>query len=116
MAVVTSQSATSKGLFGGEVRVSTVCLLMVGMGDLITSLMWLHAGYGEGNPLFAWLASQGSIWFALGKVIFLAGPILVLEYARQVRPRSAELGTWLATLLYMFLLFAHIQRQFGGQL
>ena len=95
------------------VRLSTVCLLIVGMGDLIVSLMWLHAGYGEGNPLFAWLARQGSLMFALGKVVFLAGPIGILEYARKYRPRSAEIGTWVATILYLFFLGAHIRGMFG---
>lgn len=85
------------------------------MGDLITSLMWLHAGYGEGNPLFSWLASHGSLPFALGKVAFLAGPVLILEYARTKRPHSAELGTWLATLLYMLLLSMHIRSVFYGR-
>jgi len=103
----------AKWLFNARVRLSTLCLLIVGMGDLISSLMWLHAGFGEGNLLFAWLAAHGSIWFALGKLLFLAGPIALLEYAYRFRPRTAELGTWLATLLYMLFLFTHIQRLFG---
>ncbi|HVT14340.1 MAG TPA: DUF5658 family protein [Fimbriimonadaceae bacterium] len=84
------------------------------MADLITSLMWLHAGQGEGNPLFAWLAGHGSLAFALGKIAFLAGPIAILEYARKFKPRTAEFGTWLATLLYLFLLSTHIRAQFVG--
>ena len=54
-----------------KVRLSTFCLLIVGMGDLVSSLVWLHAGQGEGNPLFAWLAAQGYLAFALGKVAFV---------------------------------------------
>jgi hypothetical protein len=91
------------------VRLSTLCLLLVGMADLITSLMWLNAGYGEGNPFFAWLASHGSIPFAAGKVVFLAGPIGILEYARTKRPAAAEVGTWVATVLYLLLLGLHIR-------
>lgn len=97
-----------------RVRTSTLCLLLVGMADLITSLMWLHSGQGEGNPLFAWLASHGSLAFALGKIAFLAGPIAILEYARKFKPMTAEVGTWLATLLYLLLLSTHIRAMFGG--
>ncbi|MFI5386848.1 MAG: DUF5658 family protein [Fimbriimonadales bacterium] len=95
------------------VRLSTLCLLLVGVGDLVVSLRWLHAGHGEGNPLFAWLAHYGSLVFALGKVLFLAGPIAILEYARKYRPVSAEVGTWIATLLYLLFLGAHIRGLFG---
>jgi hypothetical protein len=97
-----------------SVRLSTLCLLLVGMGDLVTSLMWLNAGYGEGNPLFAWLASHGSLAFALGKVMFLAGPIAILEYARGKRPQAAEAGTWVATILYILLLGLHIRTVIGS--
>jgi len=100
-------------VFRSRVRASTLSLLIVGMGDLVSSLAWLHAGYGEGNPLFSWLANHGSIWFALGKVLFLAGPIAILEYARLFRPKAAELGTWLATLLYLALLSTHVRVVFG---
>src|SRR4051812_43043373 len=96
-----------------RVRLSTLCLLIVGMSDLVTSLMWLNAGYGEGNPLFAWLASHGSIPFACGKIIFLAGPIGIIEYARKTHPRTAEIGTWVATCLYLFLLGSHIRASIG---
>lgn len=95
------------------VRLSTLCLLIVGMADLVTSLIWLHAGYGEGNPLFAWLAHHGSLPFAIGKVLFLAGPIAILEYARKFRPTSAEVGTWAATLLYLLFLGLHVRAMFG---
>ena len=97
-----------------SVRLSTLCLLLVGMADLVTSLMWLSKGYGEGNPLFAWLASHGSLPFALGKVAFLAGPIAILEYARKFKPRTAEYGTWLATFLYLLLLSTHVRTMFYG--
>jgi hypothetical protein len=85
------------------------------MADLITSLLWLHvaSASGEGNPLFSWLASQGSVAFALGKIVFLAGPIAILEYARKFKPRTAEYGTWLATFLYLMLLSTNINHQFA---
>ena len=90
-----------------------MCLLIVGTADLIVSLMWLNAGYGEGNPLFAWLAGHGSLAFALGKMAFLAGPIAIIEYARKTKPRFAEQGTWLAVLLYLMFLSTHVRHTFG---
>jgi hypothetical protein len=98
-----------------RVQLSTLCLLIVGMGDLIVSLLWLHASgpFGEGNPLFSWLARHGSLAFVLGKLAFLAGPIAILEYARQFRPRSAELGTWIATFLYLLFLAVHMRSMYG---
>jgi hypothetical protein len=97
-----------------RVRLSTLCLIIVGMTDLITSLIWLNAGFGEGNPLFAWLAGHGSIPFAAGKIIFLAGPIGILEYARKFKPRTAETGTWIATALYLLFLALHIRSAVAG--
>ncbi len=109
-----SSGYTTGTILGGPVRASTLCLLIVGMGDLVSSLAWLHAGYGEGNPLFSWLVrTGGSMAFAVGKLVFLAGPIAMLEYARRFRPRTAEYGTWLATLLYLMLLSTHIRTLFG---
>ncbi len=96
------------------VRISTVCLVLVGLADLASSLFWLSRGYGEGNPLFARLAQMGSIPFALGKVAMLAGPILLLEYARKSHPKSADQGTWLATAFYILLLAIHIRAVFGS--
>jgi hypothetical protein len=96
-----------------KVRLSTLCLLIVGVSDLILSLIWLNAGYGEGNPLFAWLARYGSIPFAMGKIIFLAGPIGIIEFARKTHPRTAELGTWTAVALYMLFLLTHVRHTLG---
>ena len=97
-----------------HVRLSTLCLLLVGTGDLIVSLMWLNATgpAGEGNPLFQMLAHHGSLPFALGKILFLAGPIGILEFARKYKPRSAEIGTWVATVLYLLFLGVNVWAMF----
>lgn len=83
------------------------------MTDLIMSLMWLNAGNAEGNPLFAWFASYGAIPFACGKLIFLFGPIGMLEYARKKHPVSAEQGTWVAVLAYVAFLALHMRTMMG---
>ena len=96
-----------------HVRLSTMVLVTVAMFDLVTTLMLLNMGFGESNPLFAPLVQLGSIPFALAKLVFLAIPILVLEFARKYRPSSAEQGTWIAAGAYIGLYLLHIVRHFG---
>lgn len=91
-----------------KVRLSTLALVTVAMFDLVTTLMWLNAGHGEGNPLFAFLASKGSFAFVLGKLAFVVGPLLIIEWARSKRPVTAEIGTWIAALAYTYLWGSHV--------
>ena len=92
-----------------QVRLSTLVLVTIGMFDLVSTLMWMNQGFGEGNPLFSTIAqSGGSVAFAIAKLLFLAGPIALLEVVRRTRPDSAEQGTWLAAGLYGFLYVTHI--------
>jgi len=86
-----------------RVHFSTVVLVSIGLFDLVTSLAWLNQGFAEGNPLFAWFAQRGAWAFAAAKILFLAGPVLILEFARQRHPRSAEQGTWIAAAFYALL-------------
>lgn len=93
-----------------RVPFSTACLLGLGTIDLVTSLIWLHLGYQEGNPFFRALARHGSVVFALGKLAMLLGPVLLLEYARRTHPKSAEQGTWIAFAAYLLLYALHLRR------
>lgn len=97
------------GLLGSEVRLSTLCLVTVGLFDLVTTMVFLAIGGEEGNPLFAGLfAEYGPLGLVLGKVVFLAGPVLLLEYVRTKSPVSAEQGTWVAFLAYLALYGSHL--------
>lgn len=98
----------AKSLTSGRVHLSTLVLVTIAMFDLVTTLMWLNAGHGEGNPFFAWLASHGSLPFVAGKLAFLAPPILLIEWARVRRPMTAELGTWAAAALYGTMWGSHV--------
>lgn len=91
-----------------DIRLSTAVLITIGMFDLITTLMWLNQGNREGNPIFAWLASLGSVPFVIGKLLFLIGPILILEFVRKTHPKSAEQGTWIAVVFYGVLYVSHL--------
>ncbi len=95
-------------MIGKKVHLSTLALITVAMFDLVTTLVWLNQGMGEGNPLFAWLASHGSLAVVMGKLVFLIVPLLILEYARTVKPKTAEFGTWVAAGLYAFLYVRHL--------
>lgn len=93
-----------------KVHLSTIALTTIGLFDLVTSLYILNQGFHEGNPLFAWLAGFGSFPFAIGKILFLAIPITILEYARLYRPRTADLGSWIAFGAYVVLYIANLLR------
>lgn len=87
-----------------------MCLTTIALFDLVTTLIWLNAGMAEGNPLFAWLASHGSLPFVMGKLAFVALPIMAIEWARRRRPVTAEIGTWVAAGAYAFLWGSHVVR------
>ena len=91
-----------------HVRLSTLALVTVAMFDLVSTLMWLNAGHSEGNPLFAWLATHGTLPFVFGKLVFLVLPIVVIEWARTKRPWTAEIGTWFAVGAYAWLWTSHV--------
>lgn len=97
-------------MLNSHVRLSTACLVTIGLFDLVTTIMLLSRGMGEGNPLFSWLLQFGTWAFVLGKVIFLAGPVLIIEYARQKHPETAEQATWIAFAAYAFLYGAQLMR------
>lgn len=99
----------------GRVHLSTLCLVVLATFDLVTTLFWLHIGFGEGNPFFAAIAARfGGIGFAIAKLIFVFVPVGILEYARTKRPTTAELGTWVAFLAYGFLYLRHLVQYFGA--
>src|SRR5687767_2109880 len=100
-------------MLSSKIHTSTIVLVTIAMFDLVTTLMLLNQGFGESNPIFARLAAQGSLAFVLGKLLFLIGPILLLEYVRTKHPSSAEQGTWIAAIFYGFLYVLHLVRHFG---
>ncbi len=91
------------------VRLSTFILVTLGMLDLVSTLILMQHGLREANPIFNGLARMtGSTGFVGGKLLFLVGPVLLLELVRQRNPKSAEQGTWLAIAFYALFYFAHM--------
>lgn len=97
-----------------EVHLSTAVLLTIGTFDLLTTMFWVLRGGQEGNRLFGWLLEYGLLPFAIGKLLFLLGPVLILEYARKSHPKSAEQGTWIAATAYVFYYVTHLLALRGG--
>ena len=93
-----------------SVRLSTACLVAIGLFDLVTTIFLLGQGMAEGNPLFSCLLQFGPWGFVIGKAVFLAGPILIIEYARQKHPRTAEQATWIAFAAYAILYGTQLMR------
>lgn len=91
-----------------RVRTSTKVLVGIAMFDLLLTLALLRLGMAEGNPFFARLLEHGERPFIAGKVLFVVGPVLLLEWARTRAPKSAEQGTWIAAGFYALLLGTHL--------
>ena len=87
-------------MFKRPVHTSTLVLTGIALLDLLTTLVFFKMGGKEANGIFRWFLHYGIPAFIGGKVLFLATPIVILEYARQFKPKSAEQGTWLAVILY----------------
>ncbi len=83
-------------------------LAAIGSLDLASTIVLLRLGAVEANPIFARLLGMGVGWFVLAKVLMLAGPILILEWARDRSPRSSAQGAWIAVIAYLVI--------WGGQL
>jgi predicted ABC-type exoprotein transport system permease subunit len=100
--------SASKGWLRREPRLSTVLLAVIGSLDLASTVVLLRLGAAEANPLFSRLLEFGIGWFVLGKLLLLAGPILILEWSRDRAPRSSAQGAWIAVIAYLLI--------WGGQL
>ncbi|MGC8667252.1 MAG: DUF5658 family protein [Chthonomonadales bacterium] len=86
------------------IAAESVVIAAIGILDLATTLIWVqHHGAQEGNPIFRYYLALGPHWFAVGKIILLAGPIFVLEWARRRQPRFTLWASRLAIAGYLGL-------------
>jgi hypothetical protein len=66
----------------------SIYIAIIGLADLVTTMLWVrYHGASEGNPVFAQYLRMGFAWFVLVKLIMLACPLFLLEFARRRRPR-----------------------------
>jgi hypothetical protein len=76
------------------------------------STVWLCCAHdaAEANPLMAFFLARGVLAFAAAKVTLTAGPLLILEWARAMRPRLGTLALNTALLGYVALYGAGLAR------
>jgi hypothetical protein len=76
----------------------------IGIADLATTLIWVqHHKAMEANPLFARYLAMGVGWFAAMKILLLAAPIVILEWARARRPVFTRWAARFAIVAYVAL-------------
>lgn len=62
-------------------------IAVLGIADLITTIVFIeHHGAEEANPLFRHLWEMGLFAFISAKLLLIACPLMVLEWARKRRP------------------------------
>src|SRR6266699_2705460 len=86
-----------------RVAVESVIILAIGVIDLVTTLVWVRqAGAREANPIFRSYLDLGTPYFIAAKMLLLAGPIILLEWARRRRPAFTRLASRFAIAAYAF--------------
>ena len=71
-----------------KIAKETWVLLSLGIADLVTTIIFIRQnGAAEANPLFSRYWEMGASAFIAAKLIMLACPLLVLEWARKRNPR-----------------------------
>jgi hypothetical protein len=63
-------------------------ILVIGLADLVTTIVFIRAhGAQEANPLFRRYWEMSPAAFVVAKLMLLAGPLAILEWARRRNPR-----------------------------
>src|SRR5258708_25191072 len=80
----------------------SILLISIGALDLISTLIWVgEHGAQEANPIFQHYLEMGPVWFAVMKIVMLAAPIYLLEWARRRRPVFTRLASRFAVCAYL---------------
>lgn len=86
----------------------SVIIAMIGLVDLVTTLILVQRGAWEGNPIFEYYLAKGVLWFVLMKSIFILAPIFLLELARRHRPVFTQWASRVAIIAYLGLYVAGV--------
>lgn len=87
-----------------KISKENLIILAIGMADLVTTIYWIkNHGADEANPLFRYYLEMGLPWFAAMKIVLLAGPILMLEWAWRHRPAFTQFGARFAIVAYLIM-------------
>lgn len=83
-------------------------VLVLNMLDAVLTVIWIQTGLAtEANPVLADLVTQHPVWFVIVKVSLVSMGSLLLWWNRE-RP-AAVVGTFLAFLVYYYLLLYHLR-------
>lgn len=85
-------------------------LIVICIADLIITLALLTKGAVEANPWMKSYLEMGVGYFILIKVMFVIGPIAILEWARRHRPQFVKQMSRLAIAAYLASYFSFMVR------
>ena len=89
----------------------SILIIVIGVLDMVSTLAWIQSrGAQEANPVFQYYLALGPFWFAAMKLLLLAGPVFLLEWARRRRPRFALVGSRFAIAAYLLLYVVGVAR------
>lgn len=85
----------------------TWLLLAIGLVDLASTLYLIRMGLArEANPVMAWYLVHFGIWaFCAAKTTMLVCPLVILEWARRIKP---YLGLWALRIALVGYLFVYL--------
>lgn len=85
----------------------TWLLLAIGLVDLASTLYLIQRGLArEANPMMAWYLVHFGIWaFCAAKTTMLVCPLVILEWARRIKP---YLGLWALRIALVGYLFVYL--------
>ncbi|MEJ5251475.1 MAG: hypothetical protein HPY54_12440 [Chthonomonadetes bacterium] len=104
----------------------TWLLLALGLADLASTVYLVRHGLvREANPVMAWYLVHFGMWaFCAAKTTMLVCPLMILEWARRIKPYLGLLALRIAFIAYVALYLsivwranqAHLQQVFSPYL
>lgn len=98
----------------------TWLLLVIGVADLVSTTFLVRYGLvREANPMMAWYLVHFGVWaFCAAKTTLLVCPLVILEWARRIKPHLALWALRITLTGYLLLYLgavwhvneAHIER------
>lgn len=82
-----------------------LAILVLNVFDAFFTLIWLHRGGAEGNPVMAWLIELGIGPFLVQKCFIVGGSLLTLVVHKNFR--FARIGLRSLATVYSLLILYH---------
>jgi len=98
--------------FTGRDVALVVAILVLNVFDAFCTLIWVHRGGAEGNPLMAWVLDLGIGMFVVEKCFVVGGSLLLLVVHKNFR--FARLGLRSLATVYSLLILYHFALMASG--